>query len=103
MPSRTLERRKPVSYLPYPPHETHRAEQHYASVAEGLDRLIDGCRQLAADGAERARRLDLIGSHLGNAAASNGGQPITAAEHIGTLANLLAVAVDRLAAQDGAQ
>lgn len=86
-----------MSYRPYPPHETARADQHYAPVGEGLDRLIDSCRQLAADGAERARRLDLIGSHLGN------GAPLSPAEHIGTLANLLTVAIDRLATQDGAQ
>lgn len=91
-----------MSYLPYPPHETHRADQHYAPVEHSLDQLITTNRQLAADGAERARRLDLIGAHLGNPT-PDGGRPLSTAEHIGTLANLLTVAINRLATQDGAQ
>lgn len=87
-------------YQPYPPHETARADQLYAEVAHELDMLIDAYRCMS-DGLERARVLDLLSSTLANPSKGDGEQ-ISHSVHVGTLANVLTVAIDRLA-KAGAQ
>jgi len=82
-------------HQPYPPHETARADQLYAEIAHELDMLIEAYRCMS-DGTERARSLDLLASTLANPRKGNGEQ-ISHSAHVSTLANVLTVAIDRLA------
>lgn len=81
---------------PYPAHETARADQHYAQVGEELDRLIETYRRIS-DGAERARCLDVVQSRLSDPKYAGATKQLSHADHVDTLANLLTVALDRLA------
>lgn len=86
-----------MSHQPYEPHETASADQHYAAVEEELDQLIDTYRQVS-DGWERIRCLDRVATRLANPSHADGTQ-LAHIDHVCTLANMLTVAIDRLARQ----
>lgn len=97
VPDQRREEGTAMTYQPYPPHETARADQHYALVGEELDLLIETFRQIS-DGLDRARRLDLVAARLTDPRHGDGNQ-LSHADHVSTLANMLTVAIDRLAAK----
>jgi hypothetical protein len=81
----------------YPPEEIHRGDQHYAEVESGLDRYVDAYRT-RYEGVGRIEALDDLASLLGCPHLADG-TDIGREGHVGTLANLLTVAIDRLARQ----
>ncbi|MCV7424370.1 hypothetical protein H7K45_27875 [Mycobacterium yunnanensis] len=81
--------------MTYPPNEIARGDQHYASVGEGLDSLIDAFN--CSEDHTQLERLDAMGAWLANPDRGDG-VTLTTLEHAGTLANLLVVAIARLAA-----
>lgn len=74
--------------MSYPPDEIHRADQHYAEVENGLDQFIAAYRTRRAE-AGRVQALDLLAEVFAD------DDP----ENMANLANLLAVAIDRLASR----
>lgn len=89
--------------MSYPPDEIANADQHFAQVAHDLDQIVDGYRsQIADSGIDRTMALDAALGMLCEPTNLDGSD-VSPDVHIGTLANLLAVAIDRLAATDGAQ
>lgn len=79
----------------YPPAEIARGDQHYAQVEHELDSIIASYRDKLAD-ESRIEALDFVVHALACPHLADGTE-LTPRQHAGTLANTLAVAVDRLA------
>lgn len=81
--------------MSYPPSEIAAADQHYAEVERDLSALIESYqRNLMAE--PRMEALDYIVHSLACPHMEDGTK-IPPHQHAGTLANMLAVAIDRLA------
>ena len=79
----------------YTPAEIAAGDQHYAEVESNLDGLIAHYREKLV-GESRVEALDFVGQLLACPHLADGTE-LTPREHAGTLANTLAVAIDRLA------
>lgn len=82
----------------YPPAEIARGDQHYAQVEHDLDQLVAAYRSKPGD-QNRVEALDFV-TNLLACPHTDDGTALTPHEHAGTLANMLAIAVDRLAKVD---
>lgn len=85
------------------PGEIARADQHFAEVAHDLDQIVAQYRLVVADCAvDRTITLDVALEMLSEPK-NRDGSAVSHDVHVGTLANLLAVAIDRLASTGGGQ
>jgi hypothetical protein len=100
MPSSTLERRQPVTRTPT---DIADADQHFAQVAHDLSQIVAAYRAAATSREiDHTSALDALLGMLSEPKNVDGSD-VSHDVHAGTLANLLTVAIDRLAARDGAQ
>lgn len=81
--------------MSYQPHEIARIDQHIARSAEALDQLVASYRS-KREAASRIEVLDFAIHSLACPHMDDGTQTCPVA-HIFTLANMLAIAIDRLA------